>query len=226
MKLADLPVLGACGGMVLFFLFPETRELYERAYMAHPLVITFLKFAFLATAGELMSLRIASGSYYRRDFGVVPKMIIWGILGLAIYCAFVIFSHGTAALFPGLSGSSQLMSRVLTAFLTSLFMNTIFAPVMMMVHHLTDAHIAAGKGRFLFQGFSALSLFSGIRWERLWGFVYKKTIPLFWIPAHTITFLLPGGYRTLFAALLSVALGIFLGLAASGRAKGSSGEPV
>ena len=46
------------------------------------------------------------------------------------------------------------------------------------------------------------------------GFVFKKTIPFFWIPAHTITFLLPGQYQVLFAALLGVALGIILSIAA------------
>ncbi len=40
----------------------------------------------------------------------------------------------------------------------------------------------------------------------------KKTIPLFWIPAHTITFLLPEEFRVLFAAVLSVMLGVLLSL--------------
>ena len=47
----------------------------------------------------------------------------------------------------------------------------------------------------------------------MWGFVYKKTIPLFWIPAHTITFLLPAEYRILVAALLGIVLGVILGIA-------------
>jgi len=46
-----------------------------------------------------------------------------------------------------------------------------------------------------------------------WGFVFKKTIPFFWYPAHTITFLLPGDTRVLFAALLGVALGVLLAIA-------------
>ncbi|HRZ79119.1 MAG TPA: Mpv17/PMP22 family protein, partial [bacterium] len=40
-----------------------------------------------------------------------------------------------------------------------------------------------------------------------------KTIPLFWIPAHTITFLLPENHRVLFAAILGVVLGVFLAIA-------------
>ena len=38
------------------------------------------------------------------------------------------------------------------------------------------------------------------------------TLPTFWVPAHTITFLLPGEYRVVFAALLSICLGIILSL--------------
>jgi hypothetical protein len=40
-----------------------------------------------------------------------------------------------------------------------------------------------------------------------------KTIPIFWIPAHTITFLLPSEYRVLSAAFLSIALGTILAFA-------------
>ncbi|MBK5251987.1 MAG: hypothetical protein JJE29_05070 [Peptostreptococcaceae bacterium] len=45
------------------------------------------------------------------------------------------------------------------------------------------------------------------------SFVLAKTIPFFWIPAHTLTFLLPGQYRVLAAAMLSIALGLILTLA-------------
>lgn len=46
------------------------------------------------------------------------------------------------------------------------------------------------------------------------NFVFKKTIPFFWYPAHTITFLLPGEMRVLFAAILGVVLGVLLAIAA------------
>ena len=36
----------------------------------------------------------------------------------------------------------------------------------------------------------------------------------FWYPAHTITFLLPDEVRVLFAAILGVALGVLLAIAA------------
>jgi hypothetical protein len=43
--------------------------------------------------------------------------------------------------------------------------------------------------------------------------VFKKTIPLFWIPAHTITFLLDPDYQVLFAAFLGIMLGAILAVA-------------
>jgi len=52
-----------------------------------------------------------------------------------------------------------------------------------------------------------------IDWRGFVSFVLFRTIPLFWIPAHTITFLLPPHYRVLMAALLSLALGGILAFA-------------
>ena len=66
-------------------------------------------------------------------------------------------------------------------------------------------------------GFSPIpmgEIMQGLNWRVQWEFVFKKTIPLFWFPAHTVTFLLPGEVRVLFAALLGVALGVILAVAA------------
>ncbi|WP_321415721.1 Mpv17/PMP22 family protein [uncultured Desulfobacter sp.] len=43
--------------------------------------------------------------------------------------------------------------------------------------------------------------------------MFKKTLPFFWIPAHTITFLLPPDFQVLFAAILGIVLGIILAVA-------------
>ena len=100
---------------------------------------------------------------------------------------------------------------ILNAFFISLFMNLTFAPVMMMTHHLTDTYIASNNGRFPLNNFAVLPFLEKVDWQKMWEFVFKKTIPFFWIPAHTITFLMPEQFRTLIAAGLSVALGILLG---------------
>lgn len=210
MKLKDLPVLVITGLLAFFFAYPQTRSLYEMLYRNYPLILTFLKFAFLATAGEMVAFRLKEGDYYRKDFGVIPKMIIWGILGIFIYFAFNIFSNGVPTLFTGLIGHS-FFNRLIIALLISTFMNLIFAPVMMLTHHLTDNFISSNNGVFRISNFRVRPLLDSINWDKMWGFVFLKTIPLFWIPAHTITFLLPEEFRTIFAAALSVLLGIFLG---------------
>ncbi|EQB89040.1 hypothetical protein M918_22160 [Clostridium sp. BL8] len=63
-----------------------------------------------------------------------------------------------------------------------------------------------------------MMLIKTIDWYGYIGFVVCKTIPIFWIPAHTITFLLPSEYRVLTAALLSIVLGAIL---ATSKAKTS-----
>ena len=96
-------------------------------------------------------------------------------------------------------------------------MNLIYAPMLMTFHKITDAHIMGNGGTLagLFKPIRFGELLKGIDWGVMWNFVFKKTIPIFWIPAHTITFLLPPMWRVLFAALLSVALGIFLAIASA-----------
>jgi hypothetical protein len=213
MLIGDVVVGLLAAGLLVFFLVPGTRSLYESAYSAAPLLLSFIKFAVLATGGEWIARRLKERSYSLKGFGILPKSLIWGILGIFIYWAFIIFSTGVAAAFPALQSAETFWGRLLLAFLTSLFMNLIFSPVLMLTHHVTDRHISMNNGRFPLKGQSTLALLKAIDWQRMWGFVFKKTIPFFWIPAHTVTFLLPGQYRVLFAALLSVALGILLGIA-------------
>jgi len=135
---------------------------------------------------------------------------VWGILGVFIWIAFGIFSFGVTGIFFAGSVPETAGMRLLNAFTISLFMNIIFAPIMMMTHHVTDTYIAQNGGKFPLRGFALLPLLKNINWEKMWGFVYKRTIPFFWIPAHTVTFLLPEELRVLFAVALSVILGLLL----------------
>ena len=214
MKWQDLPAFLIFAGLIAFFAFPATRELYQAAYSFSPPLLSFVKFALLATAGEMLILRFRSGRYLARDFGLLPKMLVWGLLGLMIYCVFVIFSSGVPALVFGGGSPASGPGKVVAAFLISVFMNIIFAPPMMLTHHLSDIFIAEHGGRFPLGELNVRALLEKADWGRMWGFVYKQTIPLFWIPAHTVTFLLAPQFRVLFAALLSVVLGLFLALAA------------
>ena len=108
------------------------------------------------------------------------------------------------------------MEKVFGAFFISVMMNTTFGPVFMTLHKITDTQILQYRGKLtaLIKPLPMGKILSSLNWNVQWGFVFKKTIPFFWIPAHTITFLLPGQYQVLFAALLGVALGIILSIAA------------
>jgi len=185
--------------------------------------MAFVKFAILATLGEVIGLRIKSGNYYQKGFGVLPRAIVWGFLGLTIKLAFVIFAVGTPAFlaYLGLQDAPILMKqalsldKILVAFSISAAMNLIYAPVMMTLHKITDMHILENGGTIagFFKPIRFGKHFVNLNWNVQWNFVFKKTIPFFWIPAHTITFLLPADFQVLFAALLGIALGVILSVA-------------
>ena len=210
-----------------FFLVRPLYEAYESFNSAHGMVMSFIKFALLSTLGEMLGSRISRGRYCPEGFGVLPKMIVWGILGMGINMAMIIFSNGVPVFleYMGYRGAGadcagdMTGGKVLVAFCISVAMNSIFAPVFMTLHKITDIHISSNGGslRALVRPIPMAETFSRIDWKAQWGFVFKKTIPLFWFPAHTVTFLLPAGARPLFAALLGVVLGVLLAVA--GRKK-------
>ena len=225
MKKGDLLFL--CVTLVLFVPFFVSDELYG-AYRefnsSHGMLASFFKFAMLSPLGEHLGLRISTGSYYRNGIGVMPRAFVWGIFGMAINMAFVIFSTGIPAFagYLGVENPAGIMSgnisvgKVALAFAVSVAMNSIFAPVFMTLHKITDTHILATGGtmRGLFSPIPMGEILQNINWKVQWGFVFKKTIPLFWFPAHTVTFLLPEDMRVIFAALLGVVLGLILAVAA------------
>jgi hypothetical protein len=225
MKKQDFLVI-ACAVIALspFFIFDAVYTGYKTFNAEHGMIMSFAKFAILSTFGECIGLRITSGVWNRRGFGILPRALVWGVLGMGISMAMTIFSQGVPAFLVkmGETGAATAMAgalsweKVWVAFAISVAMNSIFAPVFMTLHKLTDAHITATGGTlrgFFTNRFRPGELLSGMDWRRHWGFVIKKTIPLFWFPAHTVTFLLPGDFRVLFAALLGVALGVLLAIA-------------
>ena len=240
MKKADW-ILILCVIVVLTpFFIPATGffDWFCRSTAAHPYIMAFFKFAILATLGEMLALRIRKGVYSEKGFGVLPRMIVWGFLGMAIAMAMVIFKTGTPAFLgsvaDALSGnaghgaayddifkaSELTWGKLGIAFAVSVLMNSIFAPVMMTFHKCTDIHILENGGtvRGLFRPIKMREIFrEKINWDVQWNVVIKKTIPLFWFPAHTITFILPPTFQVLFAALLGVALGLILALAGGSK---------
>ena len=89
-------------------------------------------------------------------------------------------------------------------------MNLTFAPVFMAVHRFTDTYIDMRSEN---KSVTMAQVMDEIDWKGFIRFVVGKTVPLFWIPAHTITFLLPVQYRVISAAYLSIALGLILAYA-------------
>ncbi len=207
-----------------FFLSTELYIWYKTFNAAHGMIMSFLKFAILSTLGECLGLRISTGVYNRPGFGIIPRMVVWGILGVGISMAMTVFSKGVPQLLVslGMNDAVKVMSenlsfdKFIVALCISIGMNGIFAPVFMTFHKITDIHIiqCGGKTNSLITPIPMTDIITKLNWDVQWNFVFKKTIPFFWVPAHTITFLLPEEMRVLFAALLGVALGILLAIAA------------
>lgn len=206
-----------------FFIFHSVFDFYFQFNIEHGLLMSFIKFAILATLGEVIGLRIRTGNYNQEGFGILPRALVWGVLGLSLKAAFDIFASGTPVFLEnlGMKNASHIIkgdfspAKVLVSFSISVAINLFYAPVLMTAHKITDAHIlnTGGSLRGFFISMDILSILKKIDWETHWNFILKRTIPLFWIPAQTITFLLPPGYRILFAAFLGIVLGILLAVA-------------
>jgi hypothetical protein len=206
-----------------FFLFPGLLDFYKEFNSGHALLMSFIKFAILATMGEVIGLRIKTGDYNQPGFGILPRAIVWGFLGMSVKIAFVIFGAGAPAFLEmmGMENASEIINgdlspaKVLVSFTISTSLNLFYAPVLMTFHKITDIHITSNGGtlRGLFTPIKFSEIFPALNWEVQWDFVFKKTIPLFWIPMQTINFLLPSQYQILVAALLGIVLGVLLAVA-------------
>lgn len=217
-------IAGAAVVLTLFLVCAPIYDGYTAFNAGHPYLAAFVKFALLATAGEALGLRIQRGRYNEKGFGLAPRAVVWGLLGVWIAAAFKVYTAGVPAFAAsmGMDSVAGAMQggfsgyKLACAAMISIALNTTFGPVFMTLHKVTDTHILTHGGslRALTKPIHVGAILAGLNWQVQWGFVFKKTIPLFWIPAHTLTFLLPGQYQVLFAALLGVALGVLLSIAA------------
>lgn len=236
MKKQDLILILCVAIFLAPFFIPATGFLDKFIWLTnnYPFVMAFFKFAILSTLGEMIGLRICKGVYNEKGFGIVPRMMVWGFLGMLIAAAMKIFSTGVPIVIGTIASASAEQTpdtvahvvdvfrspdltwgKVGIAFAISVLQNVIFAPVMMTFHKCTDAHILANGGtvKGLLRPMKMRQILPSLDWDKQWNFVFKKTIPLFWFPAHTITFILPGTWQVLFAAMLGVALGVILAFA-------------
>jgi len=210
LKKGDVIWTSALIGIIAFLLIPTTHKVFISFTTNYAYIAGFLKFAILATMGDLLAYRLVTREWKIRK-GFLFRAFIWGFLGVVIVFIFSFFGTGVAvAMEKGvLPGAGY---AIAFAFFTSAIMNLTFAPIMMGFHRITDTYadlkfIEKRKNLKLNQ------VLDEIDWDNFVSFVVLITIPVFWIPAHTITFLLPSEYRVLMAAFLSIALGAILSFA-------------
>jgi len=165
---------------------------YIDLVVAQPIVTAMIQFAVLGTLGDAISHWIVKRRIFSPyDFKtLILKIIEWSVLAVMIKYAFIGFHGFVESLIdnnylPHLEGIGK-------SFAISTSMNLQFGPLLVITHRLMD-NLIAGKQNWknLDKGFYSL----------LW----------FWIPAHTVTFILPKEFQIGLAALWSLALGIILG---------------
>ncbi len=198
--------------IALFLIMEPTRALFVETTTSYPYIMGFIKFAILSIMGEFLAVRLVS-KRWKMVTGVLPKMFVWGVLGIAIVLMFALYTGGVdSAAAKGLIYTGFPEIKIFRAFYISAIMNLTFGPVFMAAHRITDTWIETRINQPE-KNISVGSIINSIDWSKFITFVVGKTIPIFWIPAHTITFMLPDQYKVIFAASLSIVLGLILSLA-------------
>jgi hypothetical protein len=205
-------------GVLLVFIailaIPSSREGFINVTEAHPYTGGFIKFAVLATMGDLLGARVSS-DYYKKPVGFLQRAVVWGFIGVVTTLALSIFPAGVA--FAQGKGMLPLEgSKFFKALFTSMVMNIILSPVIFMFHKFTDTYIDT-KYTTEVHKITLMEIVNRIDWFTYVNFSLFKTIPFFWIPCHTIVFLFPAEYRVIASAFASIALGLILALANSSK---------
>jgi hypothetical protein len=195
-KVISLLVLLITGSLI----FVVSRNFFLTFAHEYRLLGGFIKFFLLASIGDFVGLRVKE-KQWKVPKNMILKAFVWGIIGIFIVMMFTIFPTGVTEL--QVIGILPFSGNVFFhALFTSIFMNIIFAPTMMFFHRISDT---------MLNGASSISeAVKEINWDQFVHTVLFKTIPLFWIPAHTITFLIPKEYQVILAAVLGIFLGLLL----------------
>lgn len=168
----------------------------------NPILSAMIQFGILGTVGEVISSSIKNKRLSKPCswLQLVLKILAWAVLGVIIKVGFTGMKGFIYALIEHGLLPISFNKGFLWAFSVSVITNVLFGPQMMAFHRLEDNLIMQQKG---FQGILTA-----------W-----KTLIWFWIPAHTITFLLPAEYQVGLAALWSIVLGIIMGATKKNRAE-------
>ncbi len=156
----------------------------------NPILSSMIKFAILGTAGEIAAKIIA-----KRKINILQTLysiVVWAVLGAVIKYAFVGFDGFVKEL-----TSENLLPKGTfgEAFFKSVFINVMFGPWLIILHRFLD-YLIVKPGRIKKEGLMGAML----------------TLLWFWIPAHTVTFVLPPQHRITLAAVWSFVLGLILGI--------------
>lgn len=212
--LACIVSLGVILIFALILIFNQSREVFKNLSNTLPYIMGFLKFGLLASCGEIFAIRIKQKRWLFPNY-FHYRALIWGAIGIAITYMMKVYSAGISALMqngllPSLNASDSFWNNLLRAFFTAATMNLTFGPTFMAFHKCTDSWLdlkAQGNSK------PGLKLtIDSVNWHGFVSFTLFKTIPIFWIPAHTVTFMLPAEYQVIMAAALSIALGVILSL--------------
>ncbi|GAB1467958.1 hypothetical protein MASR2M64_06500 [Candidatus Cloacimonadota bacterium] len=159
---------------------------------AMPIYSAMVQFAILGTLGEVISKWVINKSFkYPFSFAITLwKMVVWAILAIGIKYAFKGFTGYVEYLET--HGMLPSLGKFGKAFAISAFMNLQFGIALVLMHRVLDNIPEKHKN---------------------WNNLHKGIFSLiwFWIPAHTVTFMLPDTYRIGLAAVWSLALGLILG---------------
>ena len=175
-------------------------EIYVTWVESKPIFSAFVQFAILVTLGEFISVSIKNkkvipiGNWWQ----IVAKILAWGVLGILIKYGFAGMKGAVRALI-----SKGLFPRVFAkglgwAFCVSVVTNLFFGPQIMFFHRMEESLI---HWKWDLDGLTSAF----------------KTLIWFWIPAHTVTFILPVEYQIGLAAVWSIALGLILGITLPGK---------
>ena len=185
-----------------FFVSDAVYGWYKSFNATHGMVMSFLKFGVLATLGEMLGLRISAGVYNRKGFGVLSRAVVWGILGMGINMAMIVFSKGVPQFmeYMGMADASVIINggfcldKLWIALAISVAMNTIFAPVFMTFHKITDTHIldCGGSLRSLITPIPMTRIITHLNWDAQWNFVLRKRFLFFLVPRPHHYFLVTG----------------------------------
>lgn len=170
----------------------DLLAMYLAGVKAHPISMAMAQFAILGTFGEIVSKWVIRRSF-KYPFTLAEtlwKMIVWATLAIGIKYAF----QGFLGYVDRLIEHHYLpeLTKFGYAFAVSALMNAQFGVLLVLIHRVLDNIPLKQKN-----------------WKNLDKGLYS--LIWFWIPAHTMTFLLPPDYRIGLAALWSVFLGLILG---------------